>query len=944
MLQSREVEAVPASPVPAPAETSVVDSPSSLVAQTDDVTAPENQKDDQNPLTPTNEDVHALRASIPKPRLSGIRGLESSQPRPSIANVVAAEVATFYDVFGFLGVPMIIVFLLSAAWTFMLAAIQVNANTIANSIMNTTHFDNGQFWLLPQPKPGLAISATVLLSGFGVGYLALAITMLGFFRSGCLSDDNDAPNTGNVSNNNVVGKPTQSLSTPPASTRNAVQRIVLWVHELPIDVRQHYYIAALDLPKLIFQSITLYTYLLDGFPTAIIYYYSVLLVLNWLVACYRSQHYVSDPDLIIARLYYTFDLFFAVFAPLVVLVYFTMSFQFDRAEFMTRMETLTPSSFDNVARIFGLPAQISSFCSAFHYLQFSSGDTLFYKSGLNLLSVYKWRNIILTLIRNYRERELERKRKASVGPVSVDTSRTSSLKAVILKTLSASKLKPRVGRHFVPKLLLSLVFFAWGIFCLVFSIGSVRSTQALCGKYDKCVVPSYQWNFGRKHCTCLVFADRVTSPKTYAEWIDPEDTTSNLADLAVAGELRIVQIINRAVPALPDELRGCHSLQQLILVYTKTEYLPGWMSEFSHLEYIHVEGDFTSKRLTTVADGIFDNMPHLTFLHLGTIPNVEKLPSLSSLKNLRYLTLAVLDSLEGEGQEQRRPPSPSSERIRSPRPSYMMTKLSRASISDARLSVANIFATEVATFYDVFGVLGVPMLILFGVSAGWTFMLAAIQVHADTMANTIMKTTEFDNGEFWLLPKADTGIIIAAVVLLTLFGIGYTALAVTMVFFYHAGVPKEADLAQSRTVSPVAKNSRSSSIQIAIPRKGILVRFVQRGIDWFRGLSSDVCEHYFTAALDLPKLVFQSATLYTYLRQGFPTPIIYYYSVLLLCSWLVTSYRSQHYAVDPNLIITRLYYTFDLFFAVFAPLVVLIYYIYTFKFDRAEFLTRSYAT
>ncbi|KAE9325847.1 hypothetical protein PF008_g16789 [Phytophthora fragariae] len=540
---------------------------------------------------------------------------------------------------------MIIVFLLSAAWTFMLAAIQVNANTIANSIMNTTHFDNGQFWLLSQPKPGLAISATVLLSGFGVGYLALAITMLGFFRSGCLSDDNDAPNTGNVSNNNVVGKPTQSLSTPPASTRNAVQRIVLWVHELPIDVRQHYYIAALDLPKLIFQSITLYTYLLDGFPTAIIYYYSVLLVLNWLVACYRSQHYVSDPDLIIARLYYTFDLFFAVFAPLVVLVYFTMSFQFDRAEFMTRMETLTPSSFDNVARIFGLPAQISSFCSAFHYLQFSSGDTLFYKSGLNLLSLYKWRNIILTLIRNYRERELERKRKASVGPVSVDTSRTSSLKAVILKTLSASKLKPRVGRHFVPKLLLSLVFFAWGIFCLVFSIGSVRSTQALCGKYDKCVVPSYQWNFGRKHCTCLVFADRVTSPKTYAEWIDPEDTTSNLADLAVAGELRIVQIINRAVPALPDELRGCHSLQQLILVYTKTEYLPGWMSEFSHLEYIHVEGDFTSKRLTTVADGIFDNMPHLTFLHLGTIPNVEKLPSLSSLKNLRYLTLAVLDSL-----------------------------------------------------------------------------------------------------------------------------------------------------------------------------------------------------------------------------------------------------------------------------------------------------------
>ncbi|KAI9980992.1 hypothetical protein PInf_010342 [Phytophthora infestans] len=39
-------------------------------------------------------------------------------------------------------------------------------------------------------------------------------------------------------------------------------------------------------------------------------------------------------------------------------------------------------------------------------------------------------------------------------------------------------------------------------------------------------------------------------------------------------------------------------------------------------------------------------MPHLSFLHLGNIPNVETLPSLSSLESLRYLTLAVIDSLE----------------------------------------------------------------------------------------------------------------------------------------------------------------------------------------------------------------------------------------------------------------------------------------------------------
>ncbi|KAG6971955.1 hypothetical protein JG687_00001746 [Phytophthora cactorum] len=46
-------------------------------------------------------------------------------------------------------VPMIVVFVLSAVWTFTLAYIQVHATEMANSVMNTTHFDNGEFWLAP---------------------------------------------------------------------------------------------------------------------------------------------------------------------------------------------------------------------------------------------------------------------------------------------------------------------------------------------------------------------------------------------------------------------------------------------------------------------------------------------------------------------------------------------------------------------------------------------------------------------------------------------------------------------------------------------------------------------------------------------------------------------------------------------------------------------------
>ncbi|KAG6614057.1 uncharacterized protein IUM83_10090 [Phytophthora cinnamomi] len=464
---------------------------------------------------------------------------------------------------------MIIVFLLSAAWTFMLAAIQVDANFIANAIMNTTHFDNGQFWLLPKPEAEIVISSTVLLLLFGVGYLALAITMVFFYRSGRPSEE-DVHN--NASNQTTGQELTQAHSTPP---RNTLHRLLLWVHHLPVDVRQHYFTAALDLPKLIFQSLTLYTYLQDGFPTPIIYCYAVLLLLNWLVACYRSQHYVNDPNLIIARLYYTFDLFFAVFAPLVVLVYFITSFQFDRAEFMTRMETLTPT----------LPVELKG-C---HSLQ-------------QLILVYTKTEYLPDWMSEFTNLEY----------IHVEGDFTS--RSCICN--------------------------------FIYTVGSMQSTTDLCSKYDKCVIPSYHWNFNEKHCTCLVFVDRETSPKAYSKWTDPEDTTSNLAELAIAGELRIVQIINRAVPELPEELTNCRDLEQLILIYTKTTSIPEWVAEFSHLEYFHLEGDFTSRRLATVADGIFDNMPHLTFFHLGGIPNVEKLPSLFSLTRLRYLTLAVVDSLK----------------------------------------------------------------------------------------------------------------------------------------------------------------------------------------------------------------------------------------------------------------------------------------------------------
>lgn len=132
------------------------------------------------------------------------------------------------------------------------------------------------------------------------------------------------------------------------------------------------------------------------------------------------------------------------------------------------------------------------------------------------------------------------------------------------------------------------MFFLVGSAVFIYSIVAVDSTSSLCAKYTRCGVASYQWNVSEMHCTCLMFVDRQTAPRSFSEWEEPEDATARLAELAVAGELRIVQVINRALPEIPAELRQCRNLERIILIYTKTQHFPDWIRELFHLEYMCV--------------------------------------------------------------------------------------------------------------------------------------------------------------------------------------------------------------------------------------------------------------------------------------------------------------------------------------------------------------------
>jgi hypothetical protein len=221
-----------------------------LVLRTDNVTAIENAHLDQrhrsgrgranNKTQPPKGAIETeQRVSLPT---------TSPSPRPSVTELVIAEVATFHDVFGFLGVPMIVVFVMSAIWTFTLAYIQVHATEMANSVMNTTNFDNGEFWLLPRPDDDIVISSAIMLSLFGIGYSGLVVMMLLFARLGNevkTVDSSSGSLSGGV-NPGVDGIADAVVKRNKTERCSKFDAYLEWVGRIvPKDIREHYYVSLL---------------------------------------------------------------------------------------------------------------------------------------------------------------------------------------------------------------------------------------------------------------------------------------------------------------------------------------------------------------------------------------------------------------------------------------------------------------------------------------------------------------------------------------------------------------------------------------------------------------------------------------------------------------------------------------------------------------------------
>ncbi|RLN54064.1 hypothetical protein BBJ28_00023570 [Nothophytophthora sp. Chile5] len=640
------------------------------------------------------------------PRKESVKVSSDHRPSRSIRRARSARSLylheSFYDAYGYLGLVMLLAFLLSFMAMVYMVIVQVYPVWTANYLLNTDTLDNGEFLLISKPSQALAVASAFLLALFACLYAWLIFFMLSYHNKATVASLSQPPDPKSLLTRLVLkvlpllkrhqaryrsssrtssvaaGRPlrkSNSLKALGGKMRRAssfhtqlATRLIFNFTSME-GAYHHYYDAMLDFPKLIFQTMSLTTYLSKGFPLPLICFYALPLGFNWLVSFYRFQRNAPDPALIVARSFYLFDLFFAVFAPVVMLLYSYYNFSMDRKRFATREETLTPGSFDRIARLFADPIEVELFLSSFANLQITEAYYLVVKSFLNLLGIFKWKKVITHLILAKRSRQRD-------GGNN-------------MKHQGHSRAHVMYG---------GVIFICCCLGVAIYTAIAITTSIKSCALYHHCAVYSYHVQWGETTtCPCIVFIDRELIPRTFDEWIHAPDVTEDVRTLAANGYLQTVQIINRALPTLPDELRLCTKLKDLYVTVSSVEGTktdpsnarrccltgqdsclhqdtevprlgqgvhasavfvsaslewPGFVDNTSHTHRLslyascsHVENDFTRSSLQYLPPDMFTNMHGIRFIRTGGASGLTEFPSLDGLHELSTLVLSIVRGL-----------------------------------------------------------------------------------------------------------------------------------------------------------------------------------------------------------------------------------------------------------------------------------------------------------
>ncbi|KAG7382913.1 hypothetical protein PHYPSEUDO_004258 [Phytophthora pseudosyringae] len=541
---------------------------------------------------------------------------------------------SFRDSFGLLGLPMVLMVFGCVAWTLWLIVLSVAPNAAANFIMETSEFDDGQFWLIPDEWSLLQFVSVAGLVVVVMFYVYVALKML-VWRSGKnalqakLDELLAAWEAAATTNANGSLQQTFSRKAVSWSWKGYVQwKAITGIH----GRNRKFWNLCLKIHDLVMLSLFLRDLLEAGTPVRIACGFAALAALNSLSCAVGIllHRFTALAEILVDSL---FDFGATVIYPLTVLGYCVENFHYDRAVFAINMEVLPIGSFERRARMYANPAEIALVRISFDSLRILDYTDLFLRIGMNMAFSYRCKRIVDVLIEINRSQQSHRR--------TADTRQVTQ--QPVYFSFSSSEVKHGNAQRVVPRHV-AVLFVAYSIGVLVTTHVAISTSQAVCSPHPECVVFAYRWR-STGFCPCRALVDGNPAPKTYYEWTHAVDATETVKTLAAAGTLETLQLVNRQLIVLPDELRGCRNLHLLSLINCATEEFPTWAKDFHRLQFLQVEGKVGSDNLGDFAPDLFRNMAELRYLQLGVHARMLRLPPLDGAPSLRSVIFSRLYNL-----------------------------------------------------------------------------------------------------------------------------------------------------------------------------------------------------------------------------------------------------------------------------------------------------------
>lgn len=229
---------------------------------------------------------------------------------------------------------------------------------------------------------------------------------------------------------------------------------------------------------------------------------------------------------------HSFDVLTSVAFPMLVVSWSLAAFTFDHRAFAINLKVFPDGRLERQARLSADPTQVELIDQSLRSLRILSATDFFIRVGSNAILCFRLRRII-AMHRHH-----------------VDGQRVPAL--------------------YPPRRLTVLLFAAIPAVLTAYVFASVSTSAAACVSHPECAIRALRWTSVRDgdptQCPCISLLDRALAPKTFAEWTTTKNVTGKVVQLASAGDLRSIQLVNRQLQDIPEALLKCKNLKHMYVL------------------------------------------------------------------------------------------------------------------------------------------------------------------------------------------------------------------------------------------------------------------------------------------------------------------------------------------------------------------------------------------